>query len=158
MSREAAHIRSLPELQRFYADSVAELSRFWEELHLSGPQDLPHALRNRDILITRAAVLRAMCLMHGRAGSIGAGMLRSEAGEPLPGAPGGYRLQPGTGEASGLHTTVCMQGQGCGGGADPFSACLTPVRPIPQPDDWFENVWREYRQRTGQETISQGKG
>ncbi|MCI8442786.1 MAG: FAD-binding protein [Provencibacterium sp.] len=143
MSRSAAHIRSLSELSDFYADTLEELKNFWENLRLCGCQELPHALRNRDILITRAAVLSAMCLMHEKAKSIGAGMLCSADGAALPGAPDGYRMQPGEGDFSGLHTSVSMEKDG-------VSACLTPVRPIPQTDDWFENVWREYRQRTGQ--------
>lgn len=141
MSREAAHIRSLAGLRRLYDDTLQELSQFWEQLQLSSAQELPHALHNRDILITRAAVLSAMCLMHARAGSIGAGMLSGENGAPLL---GGYRMQPGSGDTAGLHTSVQML-PGAGG----FSAGLTQVRPIPQPDDWFENVWREYRERVG---------
>ena len=27
-----------------------------------------------------------------------------------------------------------------------FAHRFTPVRPIPRPDDWFENVWRDYRE------------
>lgn len=32
------------------------------------------------------------------------------------------------------------------GGGAAFDHALRPVRPIPQPDDWFENVWRDYRE------------
>lgn len=142
MSRVAAHIRSLPELRQFYEDTRAELATFWEELRLGGAQDLPHALRNRDILITRAAALRAMCLLHEEIGSCGAGMLCADGGQTLPGAPEGYRMQPGSGAVLDRHTAVSMTGEAA------FEARFTPVRPIPKTDDWFENVWREYRQRT----------
>ena len=144
MSREAAHIRSLPELRQFYTGTLQELSHFWEDLRLSSAQELPHALHNRDILITRAAALSAMCLMHARAGSIGAGMLMDDSGAPLPGMPESYRMRPGSGDTAGLHTSVQMLPA-----ADGFSSTLTEVRPLPHPDDWFENVWREYRERTG---------
>ena len=29
-----------------------------------------------------------------------------------------------------------------------FRNRFSPVRPIPHPDDWFENVWRDYRERS----------
>ena len=71
-------------------------------------------------------------------GSRGSALLATQEGAPLPGL--GIRYQPGDNSHRGDWVETRLSPAGA-------SSRFVPVRPLPKTDDWFENVWKEYRQR-----------
>lgn len=147
MSLWAGHIRSLSEM-RTLADRVGKaLECFWEETVVEGPNDFPAALKNRDMLLTQLAMLSAMDLTWNACGSRGSALAADPEGERIsaPGFKGeqelkDFRYRPGNGAHRGEWVKTVW-------GKEGFASRFVPVRPLPRTDDWFENVWREYRER-----------
>lgn len=65
-------------------------------------------------------------------------LLATQEGAPLPWL--GIRYQPGDNSHRGDWVETRLSPAGA-------SSRFVPVRPLPKTDDWFENVWKEYRQR-----------
>ena len=97
---------------------------------LSRPQELPAALKNREMLLTQRAMLSAMELTGAACGSRGSALLATQEGAPLPG--GGHPL-PARGQlpSGGLggDPPVPQRGQ---------APSLCRCAPCPKTDDWFE--------------------
>ena len=152
MSAVGAHIRPVGELDAAEAEAEAWQAAFPDTVRVSHPFELPDAFRLRDILITRRAFLAAIreYVAHGggsRGSSLvaeaGAADMKTE-GSPLP---GGLLVRP---ENAALRETICEAWLE----PAPVDASQAvqrirfrwiPVRPVPARDDWFENVWRDYR-------------
>jgi succinate dehydrogenase/fumarate reductase flavoprotein subunit len=131
MSQAGGHIRSLTAVRSALAATREELRRFAATRRAKDPADLVEAFIDRDVLLTQFAYLSAIeaYLSHGGP-SRGGYLVQSAAPtEWQPDAEvGATRLQlAADGTPSCEHEWV-------------------PVRPIPQEDDWFENVWRAYRE------------
>lgn len=133
MSACAAHIRDIPQMSALRARLLGELAHFTAADTAASPSELPQLLKNRDLLITAIAVLDACIAAAAEKGSHGAALVRDpEASDVF--------LPEKTGP-----NCECITRFSAGS----FSSAYRPVRPIPRPDDWFENVWREYDIRTG---------
>ena len=92
----------------------------------------------RDILTTQQAVLTAM-LDHSNAGTCGSSLSYDPAGQKPGDMEETFRFTLNAGSVSGrILETVPTQ--------DGFVCSWRPVRPIPEDDDFFENVWRSYRE------------
>ena len=143
MSVSAAHIRDVDVLDAMRSDIQGILRRFWEEYVPAAPGGLAQMLKTRDLLITQAAVLSAMSLTARTWGSRGSGLVMDPQGASVADSLGDYRCRA----ASNVGTQQTIETVWQENGA--YSAIM-PVRPIPQRDDWFENVWRDYRARTMQ--------
>ena len=89
-------------------------------------------------LATQRAMLSAMELTGAACGSRGSALLATQEGAPLPGL--GIHYQPGDNSHRGDWVETRLSPAGA-------SSQFVPVRPLPKTDDWFENVWKEYRQR-----------
>lgn len=141
MSASAAHIRNVDALDAMRSDIQGMLRRFWEEYVPAAPGGLAQMLKTRDLLITQAAVLSAMSLSARTWGSRGSGLVtdqnHSSHSEPLNNFQ--YRAVSNVGAHQAIETVWQENGA---------HSAIVPVRPIPQRDDWFENVWRDYRMRT----------
>ena len=138
MSQQAGHMRSLPGMEQLAAQVEETLAGFWQRTAVSRPQELPSALKNLEMLLTQRAMLSAMELTGAACGSRGSALLATQEGAPLPGV--GIRYQPGDNSHRGDWVETRLSPAGA-------SSQFVPVRPLPKTDDWFENVWKEYRQR-----------
>ena len=131
MSQAGGHIRSLPAVRSALAATREELRRFAATRRAKDPADLVEAFIDRDVLLTQFAYLSAIEAYISHGGPSRGGYLVQSAAptEWQPDAEvGATRLQlAADGTPSCEHEWV-------------------PVRPIPQEDDWFENVWRAYRE------------
>lgn len=141
MSASAAHIRNVDALDAMRSDIQGMLRRFWEKYVPAAPGGLAQMLKTRDLLITQAAVLSAMSLSARTWGSRGSGLVtdqnHSSHSEPLNNFQ--YRAVSNVGTHQAIETVWQENGA---------HSAIVPVRLIPQRDDWFENVWRDYRVRT----------
>ena len=140
MSLWAGHIRSLPEMEALDREAAQTLSRFWEDTGVRGPEQFPAALKNREMLLTQRAMLSAMALTGEACGSRGSALVVDPQGESLPGLPFQFRRGNGSHREDWVETQLT--------GSEVVSR-FVGVRPLPKTEGWFENVWREYRQRKG---------
>ncbi len=148
MSLHAAHIRSLPEMFALSRELCDRFDRFFAETGAVSPLELPHAYKNRDMLLVQRAMLSAMSLTGRACQSRGSALIADPDGTPvgMPGLKAGeelaaYRYRPGDDSHRGdwVRTTLGEDGL--------FCSEFIPVRPLPRTDDWFENVWNEYNKR-----------
>lgn len=144
MTRAGSHIRNLKEIDAALEECKKELSDFGSGLpELSGTCGLPDAFRARDMMITEFVYLssiREYILRGGK--SRGSYLIRDDAGRlPIPGLPEEFRYSLDSGE---LMKQVCEITLEKEGGAYSCRADWKPVRPVPEEDNWFENVWNEY--------------
>lgn len=140
MSLWAGHIRSLPEMEALDREAAQALARFWEDTGITGPEQFPAALKNREMLLTQRAMLSAMTLTGEACGSRGSALVADPQGEALPGLAIQFR------RGNGSHREDWVETQLSG---PEVSSRFVGVRPLPKSEGWFENVWREYRQRKG---------
>ena len=140
MSRAGAAVRNAVAIAVLLGEVRGRLNSFRESVRVDSPAEWPTLYRYRDMLISQSMVLSAMLDYLQRGGhSRGAALYTDAAGEkPLAALPESCRFVPDSGALSGMVQEVCFAG------GDP--QCLwRPVRPIPQDDDFFENVWRDFR-------------
>ena len=144
-----AHIRSLDKIEQAIRECLNEIrcekgwgERCGESRRLCG-RTLAQVFMNRDILLTQYVyfcAIRAYILKGG--GSRGSYLVHDKNGTlPLASLPEIFRFSLDSGE---LLKSVCEIG------LDTESMeCRCdwqPVRPIPVEDNWFENIWAEYRE------------
>ena len=147
MSLFAAQIRSLPEMERLAGEVLETLAGFFEQTAVKDPLELPHAYKNRDMLLVQCAMLSAMGFAGAACGSRGSALIADKSGEPLsmPGFLGekelaACRYRPGNGSHREDWVETSLEGDG-------FHSRFVPVRPLPRTDDWFETIWAEYTAR-----------
>ncbi len=147
MSLFAAQIRSLPEMERLAGEVLETLAGFFEQTAVKDPLELPHAYKNRDMLLVQCAMLSAMGFAGAACGSRGSALIADKSGEPLsmPGFLGekelaACRYRPGNGSHREDWVETSLEGEG-------FHSRFVPVRPLPRTDDWFETIWAEYTAR-----------
>lgn len=122
MTRCAAHLRSEAEM----AALAARLEAL-PPVRARSAEELPLALRAEDVFAAQAAALSAMRLSAACSGSLGSALVRGRApGDPKPG--------------------FALRTRWSGGR---FASSYVPVRPLPDPDDWFETVWHDYNAAHG---------
>ena len=146
MSECAALVRIPEEMARLQSDIQQTLSDFYQPGAQStgAPAQL---LRAWDIMITQLAVLDAMQAA-APYGSRGSALVANAKGRQiLPGLAYLPALREEWLDGQVLSTQLKKPG-GLDGGPIRFCSAYEPVRPMPQPDRWFESVWGEYRART----------
>ena len=122
MSLCCAHARNEKRMAALLDWLNALLDKPFASLSLQ-PGQAAGYLRTLDLCTAAAAVLQASLFAAERFGSRGSCLYAAHPDE-VPGMEGSLvRTQRG-------------------------ESRLVPVRPLPEPDDWFENVWRDYRART----------
>ena len=142
MSRSAAHLRDAREIEQLYEETLHACHTFFDAAAIRSVRDLPHLLKNYDILLTQAAVLCAMQASVAQAGSRGSGLVLAADGQVPCAGLEEYRFLPGK-DGFDSRLTITQKT------ADGFSCIWQPVRPIPKADSWFETVWDDYNKRTG---------
>ena len=143
MSQCGAAIRSGEEIASWQKEVRELLDEFPQRVKAAGDTDLRWVYRLRDMLISQQAYLAAMVDYMQQGGkSRGSALYTDPQGEkPYPQLPDAFTFTLDDGSRGGLVQEVLYRDGEC-------SFAWRPVRPIPEDDDFFENVWREFR-RTG---------
>lgn len=142
MSDCAAYLRDIPKIRSFRTELDQLFSNFFSQIRID---TLPQAIslyKTRDMIITQLAVLSAMEYAASAFGTRGGSLVLKPDGESLAVPLEQYRIAPPILPTKNVWLSTKLTSEG-------FESRLLPVRAIPQPDDWFENVWAEYRTRRG---------
>ena len=95
--------------------------------------------RLQDVLLTQEAVLRAMENYSSQISTTrGSALYTNPDGILREGLDERFRFCLSGGESNHLVQQIRMED-------DQFTIIWRPVRPIPEDEDFFENVWRQYR-------------
>lgn len=133
MSRDFSVCRIRENMERTEKKFYELLDSFTEKNKITSESEILPLFKNLDMLISQTAVVSAMVFAAKENGSQGAGLVLSE-GKTVPENPeaGQYVLiQKPVFTEAGLR----------------FEHERERCRPIPRRDNWFENLWREYRKR-----------
>jgi succinate dehydrogenase/fumarate reductase flavoprotein subunit len=117
------------------------LGHFEEQVRIASPGDLPLAFRFKDTLICQYVYLSAMDDYITRGGkSRGSALYYHPAGTKAhPGLPEEFSCVPDRGEWGAMVQEILYKDRDC-------IPSWRAVRPIPGEDDFFEKVWRGYRE------------
>lgn len=141
MSRCGGAIRNVAQLHACLEEVQQLLAAYSTAVVANGEADLCWVYRLRDMLLCQRACLAAMLdyVAHGGQ-SRGSALYTAPAGHrPAPQLPDLFAFTLDDGSRSAL-----VQEVSCRSGAPSFA--WRPVRPIPDEDDFFENIWRSYRE------------
>lgn len=139
MSAVGAHLRNIEALRQLAGNVQEYLSRCIPVEEVK--DQIAERIKLRDLMLTQAAVIDAMVYAADAFGSAGAGLVLSERGDPI-GAGLSYGMRAPTQREQSFVVTTEMRGE--------CHTDVIPARPLPTRDNWFETVWRGYRERTGQ--------
>lgn len=139
MDQAGGIIRSKQKVVQAMAEARLALVDFNTECRLSDCWDLPYAFQNRDLLICQIAWLKAIADYIDRGGGCrGSFVIHDPTGlKPCKHLPAGYEMLQKATPLEGQVQTLVMSN-------DTMRIEWEPVRPIPQDDAWFENVWRSF--------------
>ena len=138
MSSFAAHIRHADSVRKVKEEAIVQLQHITEQTVITTPEDMVTAFENVDLLIAQhvyAAAMENYIISGG--GSRGSYIIPDKKG--IYGIPDSFRFSLDNGELSGKIQEVIYSPPDC------CDFTWEDVRPIPENDDWFENVWRDYR-------------
>ena len=139
MSDGAGALRKASDLEVLLQQTREEWMTLSETVGVASPSTLYCYYKLRDILTTQCAVLTAMldwCITVG--GTCGSSLYYDPKGEKPEGLEECFRFTKDAAVADKIQTVRMERGS--------FHAAWRPVRPIPQNDDFFETVWRSYRE------------
>ncbi len=137
MSACAAHIRLTHDIRKVKDEAIMQLQNITERTVLSSPADLVTAFENVDLLVAQYVYAAAMeDYIAAGGGSRGSCIVLNE--NDIYDVPGSFRFLPDNGSLYGKIQEVRYTPGRC-------DFTWEDVRPIPENDDWFENIWREYR-------------
>ena len=140
MSRIGGPIRELEQIDSGVAAVREDLAQFEQQVRAREIRGLADAYRYRDVLVCQCAYLGAMADYIRTGGrSRGSAMYCAPEGiYPWPELSERFSFLPDDRSLDGMVQMVRY-------GAQENTYVWRAVRPIPQEDDFFENVWREYR-------------
>jgi len=141
MTLVGASIRDSDAIRKYKARVDDWLEHFGEEAGISNPARLPRLFRLRDMLLAQSAYLTAMEDYATQGGkSRGSALYTDPAGDkPFAGLPDRFRFVLDDGSRGHLVQELRRQD-------GDWTVRWREVRPIPEEDDFFENVWRAYRE------------
>lgn len=140
MSDTGGAIRRGTEMETLRREIAARLAALPEQTGVSGPESLWRAYKLLDILRTQQAVLTAMIDFDQTVGATrGSALYCDAAGENPRGLEEIFRFRL-AGPETGERIQTVRRGE------NEFRAAWRPVRPLPTQADFFENVWRTYRE------------
>lgn len=143
MSRTGAHIRSEKDIEQSIAENREDWKRL-QKLPIGSSNEIPQFFRIRDAVITQFAMLESI-LEHIRSGGVSRGsylVLDSKGTIPIKGLDEYFRARFGEDK---LWDRLCELKIRFETDEPETEFEWKPVRPIPETDDWFENVWTRYR-------------
>ncbi len=137
MSSVASHIRIPSEMKKMYTEVMEKFDTLLDECK---NEDICNALqifRLRDMLLTQAAVLSAMITAAENIGTRGGSMVHKTrfSGEDIF----SIRREDNTLFDDKIIVTVKNENS--------IENKIRAIRPVPEVDLWFENVWNEYNDR-----------
>ncbi len=139
MSDFGGAIRSRQNLETGLQQINAALAGFTEKIGVSGEQMLYKAYKLKDILTVQQAVLTAMLDYETVVGiTRGSSLIYDKDGALRRGLPEDFRIST---EGNAARDKV-QQLTKCDTG---YQVVWRPVRPVPTGEDFFENVWQQYR-------------
>lgn len=141
MSLAGGHIREYNRVMDAMNDMDTELKAMEDSMYVDDISQLADAFKNVDMAITCKAILFAIKKHIDRGGkSRGSYLVYDKSGTlPSPGLPELFRYSEDT-CPSGFIDEITMD---CGKTGN-FISEQVPVRPIPEGEDWFENVWNSF--------------
>ena len=144
MSACAAAIRNRDGMKSYLDAVKTRLSAFSESFGIESNRDIAELYNLRDVLTVQLVTLSAMIEYSENVGvSRGSALYTDEKGAKAEGLEEIFRFT-----SEGLeHTANVVQNVRFTDGE--VTVSRRPVRPIPELDSVFENVWREYRDRKG---------
>ena len=142
MTKYGAQTRCADGIAQALAECRGDLCRLEENVRLGSAWEIRDAFIYRDILISQLCYLEAMRAYIREGGaSRGSYLIGDAAGELPAGLPERLRFRPYDGR---LQDVVCETRLEEGNSRRCVSEWV-PVRPVPDADEWFENVWADYR-------------
>lgn len=141
MSRCGAAIRNAEQIRIYIAQVKEELKELPRKLTIASAKELGSAFRLRDMLISQLAYLSSMedYIEHGGQ-SRGSALYTDPDGEkPYEALPDTFRYRLDDGTRGSLVQETCYRDGEC-------VCSWREVRPIPENDNFFENVWRSFRE------------
>ena len=143
MDAAAGPVRAAATLARAAEEARAQLAAIRTDGFAppASPSEAAEALRTESLCLASFAYLEA-CLaeVEAGAGSRGSAIVVSNDATARP------EGSPHLPENPAFRALVQETELSSGGARTLFAHKFVPVRPIPTPDDWFEDVWRDYRE------------
>lgn len=131
MSAFCAAVREKTEIKKLETRTKELLDHFTELVSIASPSDAPKLFRFYDTLVTRLAVLTAISSYISAGGVNRGSSVYTENGRP-------DSFDKEDPFFSSIQEVHFKHGS--------FDTKTRPVKPLPDEDDFFENVWREFRQ------------
>ena len=137
MSSVASHIRIVNDMEKLYDEVISVYNKILDDYKNTDVCNVVQVFRLRDMLITQAAVLSAMITASKNIGTRGGSMVQESniSKEKIF----DYKTERNCAFDDKIITTVKN--------GDAIENCIKDVRPVPQVDLWFENIWNEYNER-----------
>lgn len=140
MSDNAAAIRNKANMEKALRETEKDLSGICENAGISEKSKLYRYYKLKDILVTQQAVLTAMINYADIVGDTrGSSLCYDEKGKLRVGLEEIFRFTEENGNTRDKVQETVISG-------NEFNCRWRDVRAIPQNNDFFENVWREYRE------------
>ena len=143
MSAKAALIREPKAVSTAVENAWTQWLNLDQRLRVTGRQGLPMACRVMDLCLTHVVYLEAVAsYLEGGGGSRGGVMVLDAEGTSCGAGLGGewsFRQAVAESEVARQILEVSFKAP------DQVAARWTDVRPIPESDSWFEQVWAEFR-------------
>ena len=141
MSAVGAHIRELTNIRKAVREAWKTYSRLKDGIKVASPDLLPAAFKNLDLCLTHAIYLEAIAEYLEKGGkSRGSFLVLDQSGEkPCPEMSDRWKFSLSQKEdfVNNKILEIYFDGQ-------QVNKKWVDVRPIPDEDIWFENVWNEY--------------
>ncbi|MBC8545130.1 FAD-binding protein [Bianquea renquensis] len=141
MSRHCAHIREAAALREVADAAKQEIAGYWQTVTITGPAQLPAVMINYDLLLAQQVYTAAMAqAIEDGVGSRGSYLVVSENGKLVH-----ARLADDIRfvEDDGRHREQIQEAFLENG---EVQIQWRQVRPIPQTEQWFETVWKDYEE------------
>lgn len=137
MSSVASHIRIISDMEKLYDEVVSVYNKILDDYKNTDVCNVVQVFRLRDMLITQAAVLSAMITASKNIGTRGGSMVQESniSKEKIF----DYKTERNSAFDDKIITTVKN--------GDVIENNIKDVRPVPEVDLWFENIWNEYNER-----------
>jgi len=140
MSDHGGAIRQHSAMAQALQEITSQLQNLEYTVGVGDISRLEYAYQLQDLLLTQQAVLTAMLdFSRTVGGTRGSALYYDAQGDLRDGLEDCFRFRPENSRVSDQIQTVRRTD-------DVWSVCWRPVRPIPQDDDFFENIWRQYRE------------
>lgn len=140
MSDTGAAIRDKEKMSETLQKVLLQIESFAQNYGVKDKKYLYKSYKLYDILSVQAATLTAMLDFAKTAdGTRGSALYCDKSGDKCDGLEEMFRMKCESGKSRDMIQEVSL----CGG---KYTASWRKVRPIPDNDDFFENVWRNYRE------------